>query len=496
LALGPSAEGSASGNASVSTGSGLQASSSSRRSDKWIYRWAPERNMFELGLWFGLLIPNEEHEWYDPRNAAHNPYGPVAFDTGIRFAYFPLRFLGGEFEAGLMPTSANSERALLYTARGHLIGQLPWWSVTPFLVVGGGGMGVTADDAGVGKDIDASFHWGPGLKIFINRWIALRLDFRHLIGARQGAKNGVASHGEVLLGISVTFGRKGKDNKSEDEGDPDGDGYYGDDDACPQDPGVYPDGCPAPDRDDDGVADADDQCPDEPGPAPSGCPDDADRDEDGVTDSADQCPDVPGAKPSGCPPDTDGDGIADPDDQCIDIPGDPPSGCPPDPDGDRVYEPDDECPDEPETDNGFEDQDGCPDEVPDNLRGATGTLPGITFELNSAKIKPSSKPTLDEAARTLEANPDYLLEVEGHTDSTGSRQGNLKLSRERAESVKAYLVGKGIDADRITTKGVGPDQPVASNDTAEGRAENRRIEFKVKKNQSRRKTRRRRRGRR
>jgi OOP family OmpA-OmpF porin len=477
LALGPSA----SGEASFSSSSGGSADGRASGDDRPLYKWAPERNMFELGLWAGVLLPNSEHEFYDPRNAMHRAFGVAAFDVGLRFAYFPLRWLGGEFEVGVMPTKADTERATLYAVRGHLIGQLPWWRLTPFLVVGGGGMGVGSAPGAVGNDIDASFHWGPGLKFYINRWMAIRLDFRHLVGARQGAKNGAASHGEILFGFSVTFGRKGKDESGSDDGDPDGDGYYGEDDKCPDDPGVYPDGCPAPDRDDDGVPDESDQCPDEPGPAPSGCPDDADRDEDGVADSSDQCPDVPGSKPSGCPPDTDGDGIADPDDRCIDIPGDPPDGCPPDPDGDRVYAPDDQCPSEPETDNGYEDQDGCPDEVPTKLRGATGTLPGITFELNSAKIRPSSQPTLDEAAKTLEANPDYQLEIEGHTDSTGSRMRNLELSRQRAESVKRYLVRKGIDSDRITVKGYGPDDPIATNDTKEGRAENRRIEFKVRK---------------
>jgi outer membrane protein OmpA-like peptidoglycan-associated protein len=200
-----------------------------------------------------------------------------------------------------------------------------------------------------------------------------------------------------------------------------------------------------------------------------------------VADESDQCPDVPGAKPDGCPPDSDGDGITDDQDQCPDLAGDPPTGCPPDTDGDGVYDPFDDCPNKPETDNGFEDDDGCPDTVPRRLRGFTGVMPGITFETGSARIASSSSPTLDEAVQTLEHNPKYDVEVVGHTDDTGDRNLNMRLSHQRAQSVKRYLVRKGIEPERIQTRGAGPDEPVASNDTAQGRAENRRIEFKVRK---------------
>jgi OOP family OmpA-OmpF porin len=312
------------------------------------------------------------------------------------------------------------------------------------------------------------------------------MDLRHLVGARRGIEAGASNHFEFLGGISITLGRKkddGGDDDDDDEGesgDPDGDGYYGEDDKCPDEPGTYPDGCPAPDRDDDGVPDETDKCPDEPGPAPEGCPA-SDRDEDGIADASDKCPDVKGAKPDGCPADSDGDGVPDDTDKCPDLAGDQPDGCPPDSDGDGVYDPEDECKTKPETRNGYEDDDGCPDKVPRRLRGAVGTMPGIQFETNSAKITRESRATLDEAAETLKANPSYRLEVVGHTDSTGPREHNVQLSQRRADSVKAYLVRKGVEADRIKTKGKGPDDPVADNDTAQGRAQNRRIEFKVRK---------------
>lgn len=488
LAMAPAgASAEAEGSASLSTRGGAKASgrASGDASGKPMRRYAPERNMFELGLWGGILVMNREHELYDPRVAPHLRYKPVAFDMGLRFAYFPLRWLGGEIEAGVMPTRNDADaRTTLYTVRGHAIAQLPWWRLTPFLVLGGGGMGVASRPSALGNDIDASFHWGPGLKFYANRWLAIRLDLRHLVGARRVSNNGAASHFEALLGLSVTLGRSKDGGKGSDDdgstGDPDGDGFYGEDDQCPDEAGIYPHGCPDPDSDGDGVSNETDECPDEPGPGPSGCPaEDSDGDE--VADADDKCPDTPGAKPDGCPPDSDGDGVADPDDQCIDQAGDPPDGCPPDSDDDGVPNAVDECVKQPETQNGYEDEDGCPDEVPATLTGVTGVMPGITFETNSAKITKESKPALDKTVETLKANPKYDVTIEGHTDDRGSREHNLALSQKRADAVADYLVDHGVARDRVHTKGIGPDKPVADNGTDEGRAQNRRIEFKLRK---------------
>jgi OOP family OmpA-OmpF porin len=429
--------------------------------DDAMHRFAPENHMLELGVWGGLLIPSRAHELYDPVNTTHERFRVVAPDLGLRFAYFPLRFLGAEIEGGLMPTRTEADqKALLYTGRGHVIGQLPWWRLTPFLLAGGGVMGVSsgAGAGGVGKDVDRSFHWGPGAKFFINRWLAVRLDFRHLVGARQGVDAGPTSHFEVLAGLSVTFRTQSSDDGDHGgDHDPDGDGFWGSEDQCPEEAGTYPDGCPAEDRDGDGVADTDDQCPDEPGEGPSGCPA-ADRDGDGVSDEADECPDEMGSKPKGCPLDSDGDGVDDHEDA---------------------------CPNEPESDNGYEDEDGCPDELPTQLKGAAGVMPGITFEVNSAKITAESKPALDHAVETLKNNPKYVVRVEGHTDASGDRQHNLDLSQKRADAVRDYMVEHGVETGRITTRGYGPDRPKAGNDTEAGRAENRRIEFKLRRGRAR-----------
>ncbi|KAF1022030.1 MAG: putative lipoprotein YiaD [Paracidovorax wautersii] len=103
----------------------------------------------------------------------------------------------------------------------------------------------------------------------------------------------------------------------------------------------------------------------------------------------------------------------------------------------------------------------------------------IEFETGSAMLTPRGRQVLDEVVPVLNKLEGRQVALVGHTDNSGDRQLNLTLSQARADAVKGYLVDKGIDPARLTTSGVGPDQPVAANDSAEGRAKNRRIEFRV-----------------
>lgn len=103
----------------------------------------------------------------------------------------------------------------------------------------------------------------------------------------------------------------------------------------------------------------------------------------------------------------------------------------------------------------------------------------IEFESGQTALKPEGKVILDEMAATLRQLPGKKVEIIGHTDGSGLRASNLALSQARANVVKAYLGTKGINANLITTSGQGPDRPVASNDTEDGRARNRRIEFRI-----------------
>jgi outer membrane protein OmpA-like peptidoglycan-associated protein len=109
--------------------------------------------------------------------------------------------------------------------------------------------------------------------------------------------------------------------------------------------------------------------------------------------------------------------------------------------------------------------------------GKAIVLEGIVFKTASADILPASEQILTLALNTLQENPDVTVEIQGHTDNVGKHDSNVKLSLKRAESVKAWLVAKGIAADRLTTKGMGPDHPIADNSTPEGKQQNRRIEF-------------------
>lgn len=202
-----------------------------------------------------------------------------------------------------------------------------------------------------------------------------------------------------------------------------------------------------------------------------------DSDGDGVADDSDSCPGTrAGATVDsrGCEPDADGDGVPDADDRCpgtvagskVDA-----SGCELDSDGDGVVDRLDRCPD---TVTGVKvDVRGC--EIKEII-----SLQGVNFETASSRLLEDSKSVLDETAETLLKHPELKAEVAGHSDITGSRDFNLRLSKQRAEAVRDYLVSKGVAADRLTAAGYGPDRPVADNATAEGRAANRRVELQIK----------------
>jgi outer membrane protein OmpA-like peptidoglycan-associated protein len=212
-----------------------------------------------------------------------------------------------------------------------------------------------------------------------------------------------------------------------------------------------------------------------------------DRDGDGIPDEVDQCPDVPEDKDGfedqdGCPDfDNDKDGIYDAQDQCPSEPEDRDGfqdldGCP-DPDNDKDGLPDltDKCPNQPETMNRYKDEDGCPDEKPVEIK-QTMTLTGVNFKTASAELLEESYFMLEKVYNSLEAFPNVNVEIGGHTDNQGGDSYNMALSNDRAKSVMNYLVQRGISENRITARGYGKTRPVASNDTPEGRAKNRRVE--------------------
>ena len=148
-------------------------------------------------------------------------------------------------------------------------------------------------------------------------------------------------------------------------------------------------------------------------------------------------------------------------------------------DADGVVDANDKCPNEPETKNGYQDEDGCPDEVPAAVKKFTGVIKGINFKNNSADIQKSSFKLLAEAVKVMKEYQDVRIEISGHTSSEGDAAKNQKLSQDRADAVKAYLVSAGISGDRITSVGFGSDKPIGDNKTSKGREQNRRIEFRL-----------------
>jgi outer membrane protein OmpA-like peptidoglycan-associated protein len=219
---------------------------------------------------------------------------------------------------------------------------------------------------------------------------------------------------------------------------------------------------------------------------------DRDTDGDGYPDSVDACPTEkedgkPPAKTDGCPgnSDRDGDGIPDVDDQCPDKAEDKDKiqdedGCPEDDaDNDSIPDVQDKCPTEPGQRSPIAEKFGCPSLITMGSDGSVQLLKPIEFETGRATIKPVSFPILDDVLALLKSRPSMRIGIYGHTDSKGTAPNNLKLSKDRAASVRKYLEGKGVAASRLESEGFGQTKPVAPNDTDEGRSKNRRVEFKI-----------------
>ena len=200
-----------------------------------------------------------------------------------------------------------------------------------------------------------------------------------------------------------------------------------------------------------------------------------DTDGDGVTDDLDRCPNTPSGTPvdsNGCPlpQDDDGDGVMNPDDKC---PGTPAGkkvdavGCEVDgdDDGDGILNSVDQCPGSPAGTR--VNNVGCPFD-------RTLLLQGVKFETNKDTLLPESIPILDNAIATLKRYPEVRIEVQGHTDSRGADAYNLDLSARRAATVLKYLQDGGV-TNQLTSRGYGETDPIASNDTDEGRQQNRRV---------------------
>jgi len=171
--------------------------------------------------------------------------------------------------------------------------------------------------------------------------------------------------------------------------------------------------------------------------------------------------------------DSDGDGVADKLDKCpnteagVKVDG---SGCPLDVDGDGIPDSKDSCP----TEKGTAELNGCPSMTSGTMAGYNN----IQFEFNSSVLRTSAYPTLDKLSAEVRANEAMRIQLDGHASAEGTEEYNMQLSKDRANSVKTYLVNSGVAASKISTRGYGETRPVASNATEEGRSQNRRVEFR------------------
>jgi len=286
-------------------------------------------------------------------------------------------------------------------------------------------------------------------------------QFRHqVIGGTLG----------IYLGKQPETERKIKDK--------DKDGIPDDKDACPNEAGtVATNGCP--DKDADGIADKDDRCVDVPGTVKyHGCPI-PDTDKDGVNDEEDKCPTVAGlTRYNGCPiPDMDKDGVNDETDKCPTVAGLARyDGCPiPDSDNDGINDEEDKCPGTA----GTKENNGCPEIKKEIIEKVNFAARSIHFEKAKADILPELYKVLDEVVEILKQNPELTLSIDGHTSDDGNYEMNMKLSQQRANNVKKYLISKGIDSSRLDAKGFGPNKPLNNGKTLNERALNRRVELKL-----------------
>ncbi len=420
-----------------------------------------------ISPWFGLALTHSFSKtvglelsgaagWSRPRDTAK---------SGI-MSYVTLR-PGTPFRTFLYPLMANLRLNLRPDSRFN-----------PYLTAGGGALfwdlrnvaqennlfpWPPSGDRVSGWQMNALADVGIGAEVFFSDAVGLDLSLRYQQLFDQtldmsGYNDVNTGNIEARVGLNFYFGGWK---------DTDGDGIEDKLDKCPKaaedfDHFQDEDGCPDLDNDGDGIPDVKDKCPNKAEDLDGyqdkdGCPD-LDNDGDGIPDVKDKCPNKA----------EDFDGYQDKD------------GCPDlDNDGDGIPDVKDKCPNKAETVNGYKDDDGCPDKKPEVVlkKKAPIILEGVTFKTGSAELTENAKIILDKVYRTLRDYPDIKIEVRGYTDNVGKRSYNLRLSKRRAESVKQYLVSRGIDPGRIRTVGYGPDHPIASNRTREGRAKNRRIEF-------------------
>ena len=372
---------------------------------------------------------------------------------GIRFGYDITKEWGVEGTFDWLRTNystniANSDVDTYGYRLEALYHFLPQGKLVPFLAAGVGDRTAHYTNPSITRDRNQILAvYGAGLKYFLYKDIALRGDIRHMILLNDNYNNL-----EYTIGLAYYFGG-------------------------PK---------PAPlDSDKDGVTDNYDKCPGTPIGVRvdrDGCPLDTDRD--GVPDYLDKCPGTPaGVKvdKDGCPPDTDKDGVPDYLDKC---PGTPAGvkvdqyGCPP---VEQLQEVRAEAPAAAAVVTGEQKKEAAAAAVVSKEMFEKGRATiKIKFDFDKADVKPAFNKEIKKFADVMKNYPDLKVVIEGHTDRTGKKAYNQKLSEKRANSVKSYMTEKfGIEESRLTARGYGESKPIVSNKTKAGRRKNRRVEAAV-----------------
>ena len=383
---------------------------------------------------------------------------------GGRVAVTPLSWLGIEGTYGYSSTERSldaMDAKVHHTGVDLILNMAPRSAINPYVSGGWAQLDVNRDWITERNGKFNGYEAAAGLKILLGGEGAnrrdLRLELRDVLtdlAASYGNDGDMTHNLIVTAGLSFSFGSSSKDT------------------------------------DLDGVRDRDDLCPDTPAGAivdANGCPSDSDGD--GVFDGLDQCPDTPAGATvgnGGCPSDSDGDGVLDGLDRCPNTPTGAvvdEHGCPMDSDGDSVLDGLDMCPDTPA--HLQVDPSGCPIAITETETELLDTgmirTSQVTFDSGADVLQTRSFAELDKIGETLLHWPELRVEIGGHTDSQGSESLNQALSEKRAQAVLDYLAAKfpEINSDQYTVVGYGESLPVADNSTADGRARNRRVEFKV-----------------
>lgn len=314
-------------------------------------------------------------------------------------------------------------------------------SVVPYGILG---IGLAKDAA----NFTAYAPMGLGLQ-----FKAKQGSFLHLFST-YNAEASKLTKMHMNYGISYSFPLKLKEKKAialptaPVQTDQDDDGVSNEIDECPERSGLLKyKGCPVPDEDGDGINDENDLCPNTEGTVKyRGCPV-PDTDKDGVPDDQDACPTLAGlSRYKGCAiPDTDKDGVNDEMDQCPTI-------------------------------AGIAGNNGCEDLQP----LFTTISAALKFEIGQSTIAIKSLQALDTVIHVMTKYSQTSLTITGHTDNTGTRKINDRLSISRAKKVQAYLVKKGLAINRTSLVGMADTQPIADNATKKGRAQNRRVDLTIK----------------